>query len=309
MAQERYSLFPARFVHAGGNLDFVQFGSLAIESGNTHTEAYVSGLVDRQTSLLSHADPTVTLRTADMATILTDVDLNVGLNTNAPSSAWMQNRAPGGVFQGQAALLHQHIVLQRGHLCVDRIQVSQDDVAGAMLELTYYPLWAPADLVEPISITKDQALPVDLVPAFTSQFYLGPVYISGAPLEGVQSIEFTTGVRFEPKRADGDPWARKGSIVRREAMITITFDGTPVPASFFNSTPGTDVDIYFRRGDACGVRIADDVANHMKVTIPASCWNVNTFNGEGTTDMTHVIELRPNGTMSFNLATEIPTGP
>ena len=64
----RYSLYPATFVHSGGTLTLVQLGAANAAMNSNFDEITPGGMVDRGAVVLQTAAPSATLSTADLAT-------------------------------------------------------------------------------------------------------------------------------------------------------------------------------------------------------------------------------------------------
>lgn len=307
MAQERFSSYLAYVTYAGPTeLDFYQLGAVSVNPNPTHTEEFVSGLVYRQATILSHADPHISIRTADFDTIAAVVGLQLGLKCYGGNSVFQaQKRADGGVFAGLGT--NTLLTCTKGFLTMDSISARQDDVQGAHMGLTFQPLWDGTN--EPIAQTIAQNLSA-AVPAFISQYYLGKLFYQGVQIEGVQGFQLSTGVRFVPKRADGDPWARKGSIVQIAPVLQVMLDGTMVNSattSFFNhSTIGGNIDIYLRKGAHGGSRVLDATTVHIRLRFAAGSSNISRHEGEGLNDCMWDWVFRPHNDLALTTGVAIP---
>lgn len=252
MAQSRYSGYTPTFVHGGGTLSLTQQRGVTINNGKQLLEVQTSGDLDRKAVCLSHADPEVMIRSGDLATILGTVSPTTGLKLTGVSTFRYQLRDAGGTFVGSTTdrLITNTPDTSKSFLAMESISANQDDQNdGAVCELKMYPCWGGDLSVPPLVPSTDSAIGGS-APAFTSQFFLGPVYLGSTQLEGLRSSRVEFGIGFVRKRADGDPWARAGSIYTRRPVITLNFEKLPVliNSAMFSAALAETLAVYYWKG-------------------------------------------------------------
>lgn len=272
MATARYSGYTASVVYAGPTtLNLKQITGHEISMQRSLTEVLAAGLVERSSVIESHSDPMVRITSADLTTIIGAISPSIGLSCTGGATFRGQTRLQGGVFD--TAATHVTYTSQLGWIGINSISASQDDLKGAVCELSYYPLWDGTN--NPLVYTGTVAAFAGIDPAFNSQFYLGPVYLGSTQLEGVRSVSINFGMEFRPKRADGDPYARIGAIYIRRPEISINFEKLANNATvglFSSNYTGNDIKCYFWKGSSGGVRTAVANASHCKVTAAEGTW-------------------------------------
>lgn len=224
---DRSSLYPARF----GDLLLRQIFDVGMSTENTKTRKIVSGNVDPSTVITAFADPMVSLRTADFDGVFGGIAPNIvsitdgyAVSTAAGQATTIiqyQTREDGAVFK--AAGLPNHIVLtnQKGFLLPRDIVAEQDSVEGANIGLEYYAL-SEDGFVKPLI---EALTTLTSTPNFSGIWYLGPVLLGSTfadQLLGIQTVRINPGITYQPKRAEGEPFAEVGSIISREPEIKIT---------------------------------------------------------------------------------------
>lgn len=304
--QYRYSMYAAQFVHAGGDLDLTQIESDSISAEAMKRIVRPGGSLDPGAIILSHADPMRRFATAALDTLLGDVSLTTGLACSSGGTMWLQRRAEQAAFASGSN--HHSITSSLGFLQVDEIRARQDDENGAVATCLYTPIWDASTL--PFVINSGASLATAPAPAFDSQFFLGGVYVNTTAFEGVQDLSIRPGIVFKTKRADGDIYPRKGSIIARNPEIRIVCDKidnlSGVLDNLFVDTPSNTVNCYFSKGVAGGSRVAAATTSHIKISAAAGEWSPDDISVDDTDDATTTIVMRPTGTIALSTASAIP---
>lgn len=306
MAQDRYSGFPASFVHAGGTLNLTQLIGGSVRTGKQRSEIIAGGDVDRKAVGLSHADPQQPLTTQDLSTLLGTVSLTTGLSCTSGSTFRLQKRLNGGTFATGGS--HMTVTSGKGFLAIESIQAQQDDVQGAVAELLYYPLWEGVLGTPPLVPTTGVNFAAAPAPAYVSHYYLGPVYVGSTQLEGVRGVTINSGLGYVYKRADGDPWARLGSIYTRRPTISINFEkiSNITSAALFSAAIADDVHCYFALGVHGGTRTSFASAVHLKVSATVGEWGTEDIQWREEEDASTTIMITPTDALSVSTASTIP---
>ena len=296
----RMSIYPAVF---SGSITFTQVRAYDIDPALALNEVFPGGLVDRQAVIESHADPRWRLETQDLLKVFQNVNIATGL---CPTSALFQAqvRSHCGIFEGAG----EHITFSNsgaGFLFVERFTWTQDDPDGAMAYLQYIPFYDGTN--KPIVIAQAQNLTGTA--GYNSVFYGGKIVATnGTTLQtyGLRNLEVDTGIVFSTVRADGDYYARTGSIIKRQPVVTATFISEDAvltdpgslgrrPASFFNGIANATVDFYLYRGLDGGTRYSLAGANHIKVSLTSPQWHISRVSGREERDVETTWRIMPVG--------------
>ena len=308
MSQERFGIYAGRFVHAGGSLDITQMEGDGASPEATKRRVRPGGSVDPAAIILSHAETMRRFRTSDLATLLATVSLTTGLACTGGSALWMQQRAEQGVFA--AGSNHHSLTSALGFLYVEEISAAQDDENGASANCVYTALYDGSTL--PFVVNSGVSLASAPTPAYVSQFFLGGVYVGAAAFEGVQNVSIRPGVNFSTKRADGDVYPRKGSIVARDPEFRITCDKisnlSGVLDNIYSNAPGSPLNCYFARGlpGSSAGRVARATTQHILIAASTGEWSPDNVDVEDTNDYSTTIIMRATGTLSLSTASALP---
>lgn len=232
MAQDVFSGYPCRLVHGGGHLDLVQLRGVDKRPGRQLSEVIAGGDLDRKAVVLSHADPQILITTADLTTVLGTLAAATGLKITNTSTFRLQKRDSGGAFD--TGNNHVSVTIPAGFCAISSISARQDDLMGAVCELGVWP-HSSDGLADPISVATGQAIAAP-APAFSSQFYLGPVYLGATELEGVIGSEVNYGIQYQLVRASGDPFARKGLLCAADPWCGSRLTRSPTSPAPTSST-------------------------------------------------------------------------
>ena len=303
MAQDRYSIYSASL----GSLNLVQLLDTQIELGAVFSETTPGGAVDRGAVMLSHADPKIMFRTGDLASVLAAVSLTTGLGVTT-SEIRCQKRADPGVFASGSN--HVTLGITKGFVAPTQIAAQQDDPGGAVISLDFWLLFDGTN--NPITYAASQSISSDPAPAFTSKFFMGPVYVGATQIEGLQAAIFEPGLAISPKRADGLLYATASPIILRQPVFRLRFDKMTNVASVTSSqllagaALGDTLSMFLRKGAASSSRVADATEEHVEISAAAGHWHVNNARVEGERDYALEIVCRPIGTVSVSAAAAIP---
>lgn len=305
MALVNYSLFPASFVHGGGTLNLAQLRMQGLQPNSEKSIIIPGGAIDAGAIIQSHAQSIVRLGTRDLTTLLGTLSLLVGLKCTGNCIFRFQKRVAQSTFATGAS--HVTLTATLGFLNCESIRASQSDVNGAMADLAFFPLFDGTNVPLAIAVTADFDLATP--PAFTSAFYLGPVYLGAAQIEGIQSVEIRPGVNFRPVFGDGDQYARVGVIESRTPQLRFTLTNVgylSTITSLFGNAPASAIHVYLAKGVSGGGRVAAASTVHAKVTVSAGDWTPDDISVEGNADGSLSVVVRPTGSLSFSVASAIP---
>jgi len=299
---KRYSIYSSTFTDGTTPISLVQVRSTSVQSGSRKSLITPGGAVDRGAIVLSHAEPVIRLETGDLATALAGISATTGYNASSGATLRAQQRSDGGVFLGAGN--HVTVTSSKGFLLPESLSARQDDEQGAALSLLYYPL-SSTGLAAPLTVTASQNLANS--PAYTSLFYLGPVYHNGSALPGILGVEIDFGLMYSVVRHDGDVYAREGTIVMRNPSFRISMAELDAAPDLFNAALAGVLAIYLRKGSPGGSRVADATTSHVKVSCATGAWSTTDKSVAGLeADWAANIEALPTGTITVSAASAIP---
>ncbi len=301
---KRFSVYPASFVHAGGTLNLSQLSSFSVSPGGQKKAFTPGGSVNPAAHLLSHATPEVSLQTTDLTTLLAVLSLTTGLNCTSGATFRLQERSSGATFEAGAT--HETFTSTAGFLNVESISASIDDENGASLDLKYTPLWGGS--TRPLVHNTGVDFNTAPTPAFNSQFFLGPVYLNGAQLEGITRVAFRPGISFMVKRTDGDPYARLGAVVKVEPVFEFTTLKADVGGvlNVFGRALGGVFAIYLQAGVNNSDRVAAASSAHIKISVATGDAQHDTVQASGEDDATATFSVRGTGSVTLATGSAIP---
>lgn len=303
-ASNRYSIYTSSLVYAGPTtLNMTQINQWSINPGSNKDRFIAGGNVDPSAAINVHSMPTVEFQTHDLTTVLPVVTISNGLSCTGGATFRLQQRTSGGTFSGGANNVTYSSTVGFAH--PTRIEASQDDVNGAVMSCTYYPLWdgSTDPLVKNTGVTFSA-----IAPAFTSKFYLGPVYINAVEMNGVRRVSVDTGIRFDAFKASGDVYCRRGSIVERLPVISFDVLAAEETAytSMFNAALAGTIAVYFRKGTDGGSRVVDATAQHTKISATTGAGSPDNISVQGTDDGLVRISVQTTSVLSATVASAIP---
>ena len=298
---KRYSIYSATFTDGASPISVVQARSKSITSGARKALITPGGGVDRGAVILSHADPMARLETADLATCLAGVSVTTGYAATSGATFRAQQRAGGSTFLGSGN--HVTIASSKGHLLPESLSVRQDDENGASLALAYYALSSDG-FTAPFTVSTGANLANS--PAYTSQYFLGPIYHNGSQIPGVLGAEVDFGLVYSAVRHDGDIFAREGTIVMRAPMFRFSIAELDAAANLFNAALAGSLVIYLLKGAPGGGRATG--SNQVSITCSAGAWNTTDESVAGVeADWAANIEVQPTGTITVSPTAALPS--
>lgn len=308
MSANRFSGFSASVVSSGPTTtNFTQLRSVGIDPATALSEHLPAGALDRSAAVMSHADPTVRVVTADLSKVFGIVSLTAGLNCTGGGTFRWQKRADQSTWATGTS--HETHTSSKGFLYVDSLSAVQDDVNGAAASLVYVPLYDGS--TKPLVANSGVDFAAAPAPAFNSVYFMGPVYYDGGQLEGVSSWSYGNALNFSTFRGDGDTYRRIGSIVSRTPLVSITGRNL----TWLSDTLGTihayngneTLDLYLAKG-AAGTpgRETYGSSAHIKISISASTIVPQSISVSDNDDATTTISFVPLATPALSLTSTIP---
>jgi hypothetical protein len=303
----RFVLFPCSFVSGSSvTTNLAQMQDFSVNPNASKDRFYAAGAIDPKAHILTSADPQISFSTQDLATYFSIVSPTVGVAlTGAGATFRLQERATlDGVFETGAT--HETFTATKGLICPTRISASQDDQTGAVIQSTLYCLYDGS--TNPIVHNTGVDFTSAPTPAFTSEFFLGPIYHNGSEITGVTQVSVDFGIQFVPKRTSGQVFATLGAITRRSPTFTFTTlkaDATAALDIFNRALTGT-LAIYLAKGADAGSRVSYATGAHCKISAATGVWSDDSISVSSNDDGTVSISIMPTGTIAVSVASTIP---
>lgn len=302
----RFASWPGSLVHAGGTLNFKHLENVNVSPQTTRPAIVPAGSIDSLAQIVAFADPSVTITTSDIDTIIATIDIANGLCATGVTTLRFARRLNCGTF-ATGAVNHTITAPGGGFIFPTSFSAEQDGQDGAQCELSFMPFYDGTN--EPLLHNQSVDFAAAPAPGFVSRFYLSKVRINGITLDGVTSVRLDTNTTFSMRRESGQVYATGGAIVRREPRFTIqTFDLAAARAagsSLINNSAPT-VDVYFIKGLANGTRVAAGTNVHARISCSSMALNTENVSVSGTEDANASLAFAANGTLTSVVNAAIP---
>lgn len=244
------------------------------KTGQEHRKSMNSGgAAVVQVSGKSAAEVT-SITSADLATL-------VALNTNAFCSAGLslasstitvpyKPRTSGGTFVSGS----NYVALTgaNGFIVPTAFEASQDgDFATCAFDIH----WLSTDgVTKACDDASSQALAAQ---AFGAEYTLGPCYINGTLIDGVQSLRVTPGIEVvKPPLGSGSVFPFMASIKMVQPTIELTVnDFTSIEGTVGDWTAMTSTNCYMKKRADSGVFTAGATTEHVRFTFAAGLADTN----------------------------------
>lgn len=302
---KRFSIFPCSLTYAGPTtVDLTQMQGFGVEPRPAIKRVYVGGAIDPKAHLLASADPQKPFATRDLVTLLGAVSPLTGLSITGATFRLQERDDAESVFL--TGLTHETFTVTKGHVVIESIGASQDDQDGALAQCRLFALYDGTNL--PIVHNTGVDFSGAPAPAFTSEFYLGPIYHNGSEIEGILSSQVEFGLAFTPFRTSGSPYPKQGYIARRQPVMRMTTLKSDVNAAvnmLVRAASGTLAFYYWKAVDA-GDRVAVANTNHLKISAATSVFSDDNFSVSENDDATCTITILPKGSLAYTVSSAIP---
>jgi hypothetical protein len=194
--------------------------------------------------------------------LMTESDLAADLAAVNVDLFFREHKAQGIHESVSDTAKHQIYRLQENALLYwDSIQARQEDDA-ARISLKVVPIWNGTNAII--------QMPAEAIPASAAQvapWTLGPIWVNGAQISGVKSMQWQNNVQVEKVAADGEEVPTYVTIKQVKPVITIeTLDLRTVAGYSADGVAVTDLQIYLRRRKPSLLNYADGDAQHIKLS-------------------------------------------
>ena len=246
------------------NLDGIE--NMSIDPGMAQFIESAGGQVNPSYIAVSEQDAQITASITDLSTALSIITLE-GLGVKAGATytdlkAYFTEAADlGARADGTANFL---TTVNKAFVVPTKLSARQGE--KATLDIEIHALYDGTNI--PYVFTDNVALPH--TPSIDELFTVGKATINGTDLDGITGIDIDFGITVEKVKSDGDPFATYAYISQQSPVITLTtLEAVSLNTFGFSGVAqgGTASTIYFRKVDENATRVADNVAEHIKVTV------------------------------------------
>ena len=301
---ERFGVYPASFVHAGGTLDLTQMESFRVTPQASKAEIIPAGSVDRAAVVTANSDARAQFGTKDLNTYFGTVSATAGLVLTGNATFRLQEREEAAAFLTGAT--HGTVVATGGWIIPESLSASIEDNDGAVLRSIFQAFWDGTNA--PFVFNDAVNFAAAPTPAFNSLFFLGPVYHNSVEISGITNVSVNFGIQFNAAPKSPGPHKETGAIMRRTPEITFTTAKTDEGAGLdmFHRAVNTSFAVYFWKGANNSDRVAKATAEHCKISFTAGDIETTEVGGDGTEDAMLQTTVRPTGTIAVSVASAIP---
>ena len=276
-----------------------QLDSVEPSPGVEELIAMAGGAIDPQVIAMAFAEPTLKISSRDLASVLAGVSPATGLAVSSQAKFQYERRLSGGIYQGDGN--HVTLTSTLGQAWIEEFGCDQDAKEGADVSLSYAALYDGTNL--PLVVNTGANL--SGTPAANAVHALGPVVLEGAQLPGVTKVRVKTGNQYRVKRADGDLFARVGSIVKRGFTIEIECLNLTALATLgaFKYALSSGITCYFQKAVPGGGRVAYGTSQHISVNVTAGTYTIAGISGSKGEDALTRITVMAAGSTSVAIST------
>lgn len=282
----RYGAWPCRFNSwTVNNIDSVQPDSnvdMLVRRAGGETHPTATGVL-RKSNMCGFT-------TRDIHEVLTNASPTNAAKGLVVTTASLQFRQKG-TDAGTAA--HPVVQSTKGFVYVTDFGATHDAAEGADINFRFQALQNGANA--PFSLVNNQTLTG--TPVVTAQYKLGPCSLEGTAIR-IQGWRLTTGFNYVAKGDSGNVSPDEGTIDEEQFSLTIDTDDITLSTWFGDGQAiSTGTTVYLRK-----VGVADNVAEHISVSISAGTYTTPSMPVSGTGDATGRIEcsLEARPTISLN---------
>lgn len=259
-----------------GALAIKQCSSAEFSPNNQIQPARMSGAIDPTAHYLASAEPRCRWASHDLATILGALSVTAGLYVGSGTITVPWNRrSAGSTFLG--ATSHFRLNGTKGLIWPVSFEANQGDpTARGMLECVFL---SSDGLTTPVTSSTAQSLASQ---AFTSEFRLGPVAISGSAVPGVVGVQVNTGINVELEYLNGGLFPTNAYITQRDPTIDVRFrDETALHSFGPLIASASSMVAYLRKKTQGGSVVADGTSEHIAFSFADGICDIQQISGSG----------------------------
>jgi hypothetical protein len=245
-----------------------------------------SGQVYRTFAALMSAAPRFNGATSQLKTFLAKVGVE-GLVGAADLYAQLADIATGKRSSGSG---HEKFAIATGLILPRQLTVGQNRPA----RITFDVIGVNAAGTTNPAVRSTAAMPA--LTGVSELFTLGPVKVNGVAYEGVQDLTIDFGLTEQVHQGSGAIYPQLVFLAEIAPRITIRTDDAGLIAALTVeglAQSASDSVIYLRKLAQDGIRVADDVAEHISLTIDEGRWSPSEKSGTHPGGQTAGFTMQP----------------
>lgn len=260
---------PLVFTHASSgsfNLDGIVDSDVSPEI--VHQIGHAAGRHNPSWVSTVSASPMVTFACTDLSRALGNISLSTGMAIVSggftSADAYLTQIQNRGARTSGATNFRVRIVSGFAALSTITAEHRGDAAASGMIYALYDGTNAP------FQYSATQSIPH--TPSIDAKWTLGPIYVNGTLLTGVQRCTITVGFSLERASADGDYYDTFAGIQFAEPLIDIVTKEVPVLNTYGlegTAIDSSDVIVFLRKRAKAGRFVADATEEHISITCNA----------------------------------------
>jgi hypothetical protein len=225
------------------------------------------GYVDPTFVAAGRIKPTMWVTTNDLKNALDVIGLSgKALSASSIMKTYLNKVAAGGTRTAGAT--HTLIEMNEGIIVPTSITVTD----GQAATVSYIAFLTYDGTNVPIKVTVNQSLPT-ITPSVLTHT-TGPIQVNGAAIEGIQSMTLDFGIDVTALGGDGEVYDTFAGIMSRNPTLKFTTTDCDIMDTFEVPTNvSATVVAYLTKMSAGTVRVANNVAEHIKLTMTAGMVN------------------------------------
>lgn len=301
----RFEVAPLTMIHGSAqNLHLQQLQNCRVVAGSQMTRVRPGGTVRQLAMLLARANPVVNFATRDLTTFFGAVSPTVGLAATGNTTIRLMEREEGGAFVTSAD--NVTLTATGGLMIPVSISAERDSTDGAVLQAQFIPKYDGTNL--PLVIADSVDFSAAPAAAFTSQFYLGPVYHNAAEIVGVVSSSVEFGITVSAVPHNPGPYNKSLCVVdiAPRLVFAVTKCDAVAAVNMFSRALTSSVALYYQKGTASTDRVAVGTSAHCKVSCTAGAIETQEIGGEAGQDALLQVTVHPTSDLSISVASTIP---
>lgn len=282
-----------------GAMTISQVESSGYSSGATVSMGHASANILADTLYLDKAEPSASITSTDLYTILDGIDISYGLclSSTTISLPFAKQGCAGALGAGNHAVL----AATTGFAVVQSITGSTDGKsANAVVECC---LLSTNGTTIPFTLSSNGNL---TSAAFVDEYRMAKVTVGGSAVTGLTQVTINPGCAYSKRSTDGGVYPTHTYLDRTNPTVDLTFENEAAAQSFgplFGDL--TAMVVYFAKKADGGSRVADATAEHVAISCGDAMSIVDSYRGQGRNPAEITIKVSAKQ-LAVNLASAIP---
>ncbi|WP_166820518.1 hypothetical protein [Thalassoroseus pseudoceratinae] len=254
----------------GSNFELHGVDNLSIDPGVQEILESAAGQPDPSYVATMSNEAMITFTASDIATALGNIDALAGLSvvsgaTNEQLECYFTKMASNGTRSDGTS--HLKVTLNKALVVPRTLTARQGE--KATLDVEVHGIYDGSN--NPFVYTDTVSLPD--TPSLDEMFTVGKATINGTDLDGITGLTVDFGLTVQKEMSDGDVWPTFAAITTRQPRIELT-TREAVSLSTFGlagtAQTSSATAVYLRKIAEQGTRVADNTAEHIKISLSSS---------------------------------------